>query len=425
MTAENGFEIVRDDLLDEDVWLGETSKGLRVRVVPTDRFHEASAIITFRYGSTDLGFRSEGSEHKSPEGVAHYLEHKLFEDEEIQVFQRFAERGAKVNAMTGFTRTSYHFMATDRVLENLDDLLALVSQAHINKENVDKERGIIAQEIRMYEDSADYRLFFDFLSCLFPVHPVRHPVGGTVDSIQAITPEELLTCYAAFYRTGNAAMSVAGPVDPHEIMAAAERCGLEAGGSPDSVWPEDLGPVETARRELTLQIPRHKVYMGVKDRTLVPDAEDRLRRQLVTELLLDRLFSASSEIREDLRQRNVADDSLSSTYMSDFNFGFLLVDCETDDPATAIDGIREALFRPVTIDEDHLERVRRKFLGKYVRSFASVYNLALSQAHEALEGIPPFQSLQRLASVTGDEVVARQQELLRDDSFACVVGLPG
>lgn len=424
MTDTNGFQVVKDPLMDEEVWQATTPTGLPVRVMPTQRFTEAAAMVTFRYGSTDLGFRSGANEHKSPEGVAHYLEHKLFEDEEIEAFQRFASRGAKVNAMTGFTRTSYHFTATDQVRENLTDLLGLVSRAHLTEENVEKERGIIAQEIRMYEDSVDYRLFFDFLGCLYREHPVRHPVGGTVESIAGITPAELQTCFDAFYRTGNAALAVAGPVDPHEILELASACGLAQGGAPESLWPEDLGAVESARIERDLQIPRRKVFLGFKDRSLVADPEARLRRQLTTEVLLDRLFSSSSEVRDDLRQRGLVDDSLGSTYMSDFNFGFSLIDCETEDPEATIDALLGVLRQPVEIDDEYLERVKRKLLGKYVRSLGVVRNLAFGQAVEALEGVAPFQALERLEALTAASVRARQEEHCADEALAVTVGNP-
>ncbi len=222
----DSFEIVQDPILGEEVWLGRTTKGLSLRVVPTDRFREVAAVIAFRYGSTDLGFRRNGNEVHTPEGMAHYLEHKLFEDEAIKAFDRFARRGARVNAMTGFTRTAYYFTASGQLEENLKDLLHLVSNAHITAENVDKERGIIAQELRMYEDSPDFRTLFDMLGRLFPGHPVRHAVGGTVESIQDITAEGLLQCYEAFYRTGNAALAVAGPVEPDRVLELAENCAL-------------------------------------------------------------------------------------------------------------------------------------------------------------------------------------------------------
>ncbi|MHC4514952.1 MAG: EF-P 5-aminopentanol modification-associated protein YfmH [Planctomycetota bacterium] len=420
MTA--GFQVHEDPVLGEEVLLATAQNGLPVRVVATDRFKEATAVVTFDYGSIDLGYRRNGNTHRSPEGVAHYLEHKLFEDEELQAFDRFAKRGARVNAMTGFANTTYFFTATDRFGENLKDLLHLVSQAHITPENVDKERGIIAQEIRMYEDSPDYRAFFDLLGCLYQEHPVRHPVGGTVESIQEITPEELLSCYDAFYRTGNAALAAAGPIDPEEVLALAEACALEPGEPAPRISAEDLGPVENARTRRQLEVARSRVLIGFKDRTLFAgDREAQLRRDLRTRILLDRLFSASSEIREDLRLRGLVDDSLGASYMSEHSFGVTVISCETDDPDRTIDTFQQLLFSPVDFNDDHLERVRRKFLGQYVRLFQNLRHTAFDHASEALDGLSPFQSMERMMSVTLDEVRARKDEHFCEDAFAVAV----
>jgi len=132
------FEVIKDPVLGEEVWLARTSRGLPLRVMPSERFAEIAAIISIGYGSTDLGFDVNGTRRDSPEGVAHYLEHKLFEDEELHVFERFAQRGAQVNAMTRFTRTTYFFTATSMLEENLSDLLRLVAGLHVTPENVEK-----------------------------------------------------------------------------------------------------------------------------------------------------------------------------------------------------------------------------------------------------------------------------------------------
>jgi len=412
----------RDPVLGEEVLLATASNGLPVRIVASDRFREAVAVVTFDYGSIDLGYRRNGLTHTSPEGVAHYLEHKLFEDEQLQAFDRFAQRGARVNAMTGFANTTYFFTATDRFGENLKDLLHLVGHAHITPENVDKERGIIAQEIRMYEDSPDYRGFFDLLGCLYPQHPVRHPVGGTVESIQQITPEELLSCYDAFYRTGNAALAAAGPIDPQEVLDLAEACALQRGEPAQRVSPEDLGPVEAPCARRQLEVARPRVLIGFKDRALLPgDREAQLRRDLLTRILLDRVFGASSSIREDLRQRGLVDDSLGSSYLSEHSFGVTVISCETDDPDRTIETLRRVLFGPVDLSSDHLERVRRKFLGHYVRQFQNLRHTAFDHAGEALDGLPPFRSMQRMMSVTLEEVRARKDQHFREDAFAAAV----
>lgn len=405
-----GFDIVTDPLLGEEVHLGRTSTGLRLRVVPTDRFREAAAVIAFRYGSTDLGFANNGTEVHTPEGMAHYLEHKLFEDEAIKAFDRFAQRGARVNAMTGFTRTAYYFTASTELEENLRDLLHLVSRAHITEENVDKERGIIAQELRMYEDSPDFRTMFDMLGQLFPNHPVRHSVGGTVESIQGITPEGLLECYSAFYRTGNAALAVSGPVDPAAVLDIAEHCGLQPGEPATSLCPEDLGPADDKPARRRMQVSRDKVLLGFKDRTLLPDAEARLRRDLMTRVLLDRLFASSSEIRDRMDREGLVDDSLSYLYTGERNFGFTAIGCETDDPDKVVKALRDVLLHKAPVDEDHLERVRRKFLGQYLRSFESVKQMAFGHCQEELDRVPPFQALPRMQSIALDDVRARQEE---------------
>ncbi len=417
----DAFDVHKDPILGEEVWLARTSAGMPLRVFPTDRFQETAAMVTFRYGATDLGFSIGGDRHESPLGTAHYLEHKLFEDEAIAVFDRFARRGAQVNAMTGFTQTSYYFTATDQVHENMQDLLHLVANAHITEENVEKERGIIDQEIRMYEDSPDYRLFFDFVGNLYEEHPVRHPVGGTTDSIQEVTAEHLLDCHRAFYTAGNAALGVAGPVDPHAILELAEASHLLAGEPPTSIWPKDSGPAFRSRSETRMEVGRDRVMVGFKDRKLEADAEARWRRELVTRVLLDRWFSASSELREELRRRGLVDDSLSAGYVADFSFGFVVVSCETDDPDGVAEVLRDLMLGDVEIDEDHLERVRRKLLGRYVRDFEAVSNCAFGQAREALEGIDPFCAVERMTALSAADVEQRRQELFREDSFATAV----
>ena len=419
--TDSRFEVLADPSLGEEVLVAVTGNGLAVRVVPTDRFQEAAGVVAFGYGSTDLGFAENGREVQTPEGMAHYLEHKLFEDEDLHAFERFARRGAQVNAMTGFTRTAYFFTGSEHVEENLGDLLHLVSNPHITDENVEKERGIIAQELRMYEDAPDFVTTFDLLGQLFPGHPARHPVGGTEESIQEITAAGLLQCYEAFYRTGNAALSVAGPVDPGRVLDIAEACALRSGEPADSLCPADLGPArsETARRQM--QVARDKVLMGFKDRSLLDDPEERLRRDLVTRVLLDRLLASSSEIRDRLLRDGVVDNTLSYGYSGERTFGFTAVGAESDAPDDLIEALREVLLTPVPVDGQHLDRVRRKYLGQYVRSFESVRQMAFTNCQEAMESITPFRAIERMASITLEEIRDRQQEHFTAENLGAAV----
>ena len=412
----------RDPVLGEEVFLARTQRGLPVRVLPRPHLREFAAVITFGYGSVDLAFDTGAGLVRSPAGTAHYLEHKLFEDEELAVFQRFSARGARVNAQTGFSRTTYFFQCAERFEDNLRDLLRLVSRPHLTDENVEKERGIIAQEVRMYEDSPDQGAAFSLLSALFAEHPVRLTVGGTVESIGEITKESLMQAYSAFYRTGNASLAIAGPVDPQAALDLAEACELQAGAAPMRADVADFGPASKARVERALAVARPKLLVGLKERTKAQGAFARARRAAATGVVLDRSFAGSSDLRERLQREGAFDDSLGAGYMGEKTFGFANVGCDTDDPARAEAAIRSLLTHGGAFDQEQLERLRRRAIGAFVRGCESVRALAFSHAAEGLEDGEPFVGMRALASLTTDDVAQRRDELVRDENLAvCVV----
>lgn len=415
------FQIVRDPFLHEEVWLARSRGGLRVRVAPTQRFRETAALVGFEYGSVDLGFRKDGRAFETPEGTAHFLEHKLFEDEAIHVFERFGRRGARVNASTGFARTTYHFVAGDRIEENLQDLLHLVSRAHLTDANVEKERGIIAQEIRMHEDSPDWRAIFDLLEGLYERHPVRHPVGGTVASIQEITKEVLLACHEAFYRCGNAALAVAGPVDPERILALADACALPSGPAHERIVPVDPAKPDAPRRERVLHAARPRALLGYKETHPPLDPLRRVEADVLLRVVLDRVLAPSSELKERLVAAGVVDDSLTAMPYSDRGFSFVVLHGETDEPERWLRAVRDLVESEVEFDADHLERAKRKLLGSYVRGFENVQAIAGLHLAEALEDREPFQAMQRIAALDTAQLSKRKEEVFRTELSAEVV----
>lgn len=413
-----------DPILGEEVLLARSAAGMPVRVVPTERFRDVCAVVSVGYGSTDLGFDTGGDRpHHSPEGVAHFLEHKLFEDEDLHVFERFGKRGARVNAMTGFGRTTYYFQAGTELEANLEDLLRLVSRAHLTPENVEKERGIIAQELRMYEDSPVYRGFFGLLGALYAEHPVRHPVGGTVESIAGIDVEELLACHCAFYRAGNMSLAVAGPVDPERVLDLADAAAIPSGSAPARICPEDLGRPHVRHVDVGMDVARPRFLLGYKDRRLAADPEERLRRDLATRVCLDLILGAGSDAREAAQRAGAFDDSLTGSYLGEARFGAAALVCETEDAARVENVLRGLLERPLDAVEADLDRIRRRQVGTLVRSFDSVQSLAFGQAEEALLGIAPFGQLARMQDLRIEDVEARRAELFDPGSSAtCSVG---
>ena len=233
--------------LGESCFSAVLPSGLQLRIVPKRGFARRYAFLAVNFGAVDTAFFQNGSRRRVPDGIAHYLEHKMFDLPDRDAMELFAEYGGSPNAFTSYGLTAYYFSCTERFEDNLRLLLHMVATPHFTAESVEKERGIIAQEIRMYEDSAQSRVGEDLFAALFRSHPIRVPIAGTVESIAEITPELLLSCYRAFYRADNMMLCVVGDVDEEtvysiaeaEIAAAELRCGGDDAAGAQAVGKND------------------------------------------------------------------------------------------------------------------------------------------------------------------------------------------
>ncbi len=206
--------------LNEKLYTEVLDNGLTVFILPKREFHKTYGLFSTNYGSIDNEFAYQGEKRKKvPDGIAHFLEHKMFEKKEGDIFQEFGRLGASANAFTSFTKTSYLFSATDHIKDNLLTLLDFVQAPYFTPETVEKEKGIIAQEIQMYQDNPDWQLFFGLLQNLYPKHPLHIDIAGTVNSIDKITADDLYECYQTFYHPSNMILFVVGNIDPQETMS--------------------------------------------------------------------------------------------------------------------------------------------------------------------------------------------------------------
>src|SRR3954467_6569651 len=214
------MEKISFDQLQEELYHEKLANGLNVYILPKSGFNKSFATFTTNYGSIDNHFVPLGSEEyiKVPDGIAHFLEHKLFEKEDGDVFQQFSRQGASANAFTSFTRTAYLFSSTSDVEKNLETLVDFVQSPYFSEKTVEKEKGIIGQEITMYDDNPDWRLYFGLIQNLYQNHPVKIDIAGTIESISHISKDLLYECYNTFYHPSNMLLFVVGPVDVQKIM---------------------------------------------------------------------------------------------------------------------------------------------------------------------------------------------------------------
>ena len=423
---------LRESRMDESVLLAEAAGGARIAFARKPGFATSAAHFGVRFGSNDLRFYGADRQIVSvPTGSAHFLEHKLFEGRDEKVFDRFSRLGADFNGGTSFATTTYHFASAGRFAESLEVLLDFVQHPRITPERVAKEKGIIEQEVRMYEDHPGYRGIFLLHRALYHRHPVRIPPGGSVADVQRTTAEDLQSCYDAFYRPAQLRLSIAGDLDPDEVLAAVERLldPVPAGGVAEaSERIQENEPATPAAPRLTekFRITRPHAYLGWRDPAGPGLGLPLLRRRIATSMALDLLFDHASPAHEALYQAGIVDDSFHASYSADADWSHVALAGETEDPERFFHALRATVERfaaegPSAAD---FERSRRASWGRVVSGAQTPNSLAGQVLHDMLDEVPPFAALDALTRLTAADVCPRARELFRPERSAEALLLP-
>ncbi len=365
----------RDRRLREETVSTRLSGGLRAAVFPKRGLQRRMAAFATRYGSTDLVFSPGPGRppEPTPAGIAHFLEHQLFKKQDVDVLMEFGRFGASSNAFTDYTSTTYYFAGTERFEDCLDLLIRLVLAPHFTADGVAKEKLIIEQELRMYDDQPDYRAYKNLMASLYVAHPVRQDIGGTVESIQAIDRDLLERCWRRFYHPSNLCFVASGDVDPAAVFERVDRAvaGLAAagGGEIERSRPEEPASIGRDVVKDSAVVSRPKVLLGFKDLAIRPG--DLVARDLEMSVLLDLLFGATSSFHARAFARGLIDDTFSASYASDEAYGFTLAGGESDEPERLADEVRREFrrARKSRFKKRDVERARRKRLGRYLRAF--------------------------------------------------------
>ncbi|GAA0837297.1 pitrilysin family protein [Bifidobacterium pullorum subsp. gallinarum] len=419
------MESIHYDNLQETLYYEVMDNGLHVYVLPKPGFQKTYATFATKYGSVDNHFKVEGeSETQVPDGIAHFLEHKMFEEPEGDIFAKFASNGASANAFTSFDQTVYLFSATENIHENLETLIDFVQNPYFTDQNVEKEKGIIGQEINMYQDNPDWRVYFGLIEAMYKVHPVHIDIAGTVESIGTITKEDLYTCYNAFYHPSNMLLFVVGGVDPEETMnlVRSNQAGksYDKQGSIERIFDPEPQGVEEKRRESRLAVSLPKCLFGFKEKQVGLPAEEQLHRDLTTKLMMDLLFGSSTELYQKLYDDDLISDSFGHEYNSAPQYAFSAVGGDTKDPDQLLARIRTEVdkLKASGFQKSDFERARKKKMGGYLRMLNSPENIAHEFTRYQFRGADLFKVLPIYESITVDDVNRRLQEHVDWDQLA-------
>lgn len=394
----------------EEQYFGTVENGLRVYIEPKRGFRRKYATFSTRYGSVDDRFIPPGNTDavNVPDGIAHFLEHKLFAEEDGSVDRKFSALGASCNAYTSFTKTTYLFSTVEHFDECLRILVSFVGKPHFTPENVQKEKGIIEQEIRMYEDSPQWRVFLNMIGALFPGHPVRIDIGGTVESIARIDAETLYLCYRTFYHPSNMLLFVLGDVDPYQVADLVEQQSMTDFPSFQTevsrlyAGEEDAPSKHHVEQRLSVAVPL--MALGFRDQSHLK-GQELLRREILMDVLLEAIVGQASPLYNRLYQQGLLNDTFDAEHTSETSFGFTRLGGETGNPQGLKDGLFDGFdeIRGHGLDRGHFERARRKILGEYLRGFNSMNHTAESFTSWAFRGADYFSVHELLRGLSFEE----------------------
>jgi predicted Zn-dependent peptidase len=417
--------------LKEEVYHAHLSSGLDVYVLPRHEYHQKYAVFATRYGSIDTAFVLRGQEQATltPAGVAHFLEHKLFEGREGNVFEDFASLGASVNAYTTYGLTSYLFSATDSFYPCLGLLVDFVQEPYFTKESVEKEQGIIAQEITMYEDNSDFQVFSNLMQALYQRNPVREKIAGTVESVHCITPEVLYQCHGTFYHPGNMVLFAIGAIEPEKVARLVEEK-LHNGnhslqGEIRRLYPSEPISVDKHRIDAQMSVARPLCYIGFKDVRL-KHGDELLKRQLATSLTLQLLFGKTSALYNRLYESGLIDATFDTYYTAEETFAHAVLGGSTPDPtkleAAILAGLREARENGFT--EEEFGRQKRKSIGGFLYALNSLEFIANNFVSTHFRGSSLFAYLDILKKLTLEDVERSLEEQFKEELMAVSIIQP-
>ena len=419
------------ELLKEKYYMFKHKSGLDVYVFPK-KMTTSYALFATRYGAVDNKFKLENESEFTtvPDGIAHFLEHKMFEDENGEdAFTRYARLGASANAYTSNNMTAYLFSCTENFYESLEILLDFVTHPYFTDENVKKEQGIIGQEIRMYEDQAGAKLQSNLMNALYKKNKMKIDVLGTEESIGKITPEILYKCYNTFYNLNNMALAICGDIDAYQVEAVCDKV-LKAAPKQTIIRDgEDLDEpreVNQKRTKCALRISKPVFAIGVKDMDISSDAAERMKKAYGVTILNEVLFSQSSEIFNELYERNLIAHELSYVFEHTKNCSFVYIASESSDPEAVYDYFVDYIKRMQAsgIDREEFELAKRTIFASNIKSFDSTGEIANNMIYNLFDGADILDAPDIISSIDYDYVTELLNSMYKEEYYAMSVVEP-
>lgn len=395
-------------LLDEIYYEEELANGLKVIIFHKKDFHMTSCAFGTPYGAFDIKERAQGKEYNFHPGIAHFLEHKLFESDHGDVMNDFFSMGASVNAFTSYRETVYYFnMTGDNIDKPLNLLLDFVQNLDITHESVEKEKGIINQELKMYMTMPDTKLLNETFKALYHKYPIKYDIGGDEESVNAITKEELETCYYINYHPSNMYLVISTYLNPSYILDIIKKNqdskDFVRKDIPEVIFDEEPSEVVSGDVDVKFNIFAPKHVYAIKLKPDFKDAKDALRKEWAMRILLETHFSTLNPEYQVWMDNKLINDYFGYEVDFDINVAYILFYVEGRTKAQLKELIDSSLKEKI-LNEDILTQIKRRFLGMAFNAFNDIDSFNLSYVRDILGGIDIFDTIEAIDSLSLDYI---------------------
>ena len=423
------MQIIRDKQTGESVYYKKHESGLNIYIMPRKGYSSSYAIFGTKYGSVDSEFIVPGEIEvtKVPDGIAHYLEHKMFDQPDgSNVFDKFSAYGGEANAFTSFNMTAYLFSCTENFEKNLETLMDYVQSPYFTKESVEKEQGIIGQEIRMYDDNAPWRVFFNFLGLLYQNNPVKLDIAGTCESISKIDHELLYKCYNTFYNLSNMTLFVTGDFEAEKALEIVEKNiknNKPFNEEIKRIYPDEPKAVAGKYKEQAISVATPMFMMGWKDNDVGYSGKKLLKKSIEMEIITEMIFGKSSELYNELYDSGLINQNFGFEYSPQIDYAYTAIEGESKDPKLVHKKITEYVekLRKDGLSRDDFDRIKKVIWGDYIRSFNDIEGYAHSFLTMSFLDICYFDYFEEYENITFEDVEKRFMEQF--DNEYCVLSV--
>ena len=398
------MQVIENLKIKEKLYIEKLQNGLTVMIIPKKDVRKKYVIWGTNYGSNDYKFvvPGENTETEVPKGVAHFLEHKLFEQENgVNSLDALTALGVNANAYTTNDHTAYLFECTDNFYEALDELMDYVQHPYFTDENVEKEKGIIGQEIMMYDDYPEWKVYLNTLEAMYHNHPVKLDITGTIETISHIDKEILYKCYNTFYNPSNMALVVCGDFNPEELLEEIKKrlINNKANGEIKRIYPEEPESIVKEKIEQNMEVSIPLFTIGIKDTS--KDDNGKVKKHIAIEILLNMIIGKSSNLYKDLYDNGIIYGVPSLDYEFSKGYAHIVISGQAKDPELVYEKIKLEInkIKENGINKEDFERIKKMIYGDYVKEYNEVADIARMFLADYFKGINSFDYLEEIETI--------------------------